>query len=151
METTARTLNARARDAHTKLKTATTNRPSEATAEANSRYLKPLPKRTGGRASTNRPQYDIQLKALSNDCFYSFEWQRDTLALTLDPDHAFFRELLGPLRTAENEQAQDFVKALELMLFAAARTEAAMKSTDAQVMEAFRVHWSTSLQTLLAG
>ena len=67
--------------------------------------------------------------------------------LTLDPDHAFFREFYALLSsTPGNARTQSVI---ELMLFSAARAEATMIKKDRDAVSLFRAKWGKTLETLL--
>ena len=151
MELTARTLNARARIAHGVIKASDRHRRSELIAKSKSRFLEPfnLKSRQGARPAIST--YRIEEGPVENNCFYTYRIHRDTFVLTLDPDHAFYREIYAPLRDADNAGAEQVRTLLELLLLAAARSEASSGSEDAQVLADFRASWSKTAETLIGG
>lgn len=150
LEATARVLNVRARDAHARQKVREEQRPSERTVRANARFLRPIPFGSDHRVR-GVGRYRLRVAPLKDGCFFSCQRQGPTFTVTLDPDHAFYRELLGPLRASDVREAQATVKALELLVFAAARAEATMPSASMTTLEQFRAHWSAAMETLMAG
>lgn len=150
LEATARALNGRVRDAHARLKVGEEQRASERTVGANARFLRPIPS-SGDRHARGVGQYRLRVAPLKDGCFFGCQRQGQTFTVTLDPDHAFYRELLGPLRASEGREARAMVKALELLVFAAARAEATIPSASKTTVEEFRTHWSAAMETLMAG
>lgn len=146
IEATARALNARARKAHAELKGSRGNKRSESIASDRSDFLEPV---QGISATRLKTPYKIKVEPLDDGGFYAFRSQRGRFVLTLDPDHAFYRELYAPLsKSASNRDLQTLI---ELVLFSAARAEATMSSTDKERLHVFRGKWSNTLETLLGG
>lgn len=150
MEASARTLSARARAAHAEIAKRPQQRISETIAAANSQYLAPIPAGEG-RVGTGGLRFKILEAPLSSDCFYSFDVKRGTLTLTLDPDHAFYREIYSPLYNETTVDANNLRRLIEILLLSAARAEAGIKSEDAKAVASFRASWSQTIQTLVGG
>lgn len=151
LELTARTLNARARIAHSLIKQSDKHRRSELIAKSKSRFLEPLNLKSHQRAKPAISTYRIEEGPVENDCFYTYRIHRDAFVLTLDPDHAFCREIYAPLKKAGNAGAGQIQTLLELLLLAAARSEASFGSADAQVLADFRARWSKTAETFIGG
>lgn len=150
MESIARTLNARARNAHSKLKESDDRKQSEKVADIRSKFLNPVGHQTRRDRRSEILAYRIEEAPLSSNSFYTFRIERGTFVLTIDPDHAFYREIYAPLHSGGADIAQ--VRTLiELLLIAAARSEASASHTDAKSIESFRVNWSRTAETLIGG
>ena len=70
-------------------------------------------------------------KPLADGCFYSFRTAGGNFYLTLDPDHAFYREIYQPLKKSDSEESEKLQVLIELLLLAAARSEARVSPQDA--------------------
>ena len=148
IEATARVLNTRARKAHAALRLSRTPRRSESIAASRAQFLEPI------SSSTTKLQpnvnYEFREATLSDGQFFDFDIRRGKFILTVDPAHAFYRELYSHLR--DDRVNSNAVKTMiELLLFSASRTEATMSSGDKDVLSRFRSKWSTTLETFLVG
>ena len=149
LEAIARALNIRARNAHAALRLTNTPKRSESIAASRAEYLEPV---SNIHTTTRRPKvrYQIREEALSDGQFYTFDVSRGKFVLTVDPEHAFYRELYAPIQTDHGSSSA--IKTLvELVLFSASRAEATMSSVDREVLARFRGKWGTTLETLLGG
>ena len=151
MELIARTLNARSRVAHRAVKESGSQSHSELIAETKAKYLEPIGTKTRKVTRSTASAYRIEEAPLANDCFYTYRVQRDIFILTLDPDHAFYREIYVPLRDAQSAVAEHVRTLIELLLFAAARAEASTSQENAQVLAEFRANWSRTAETFIGG
>jgi hypothetical protein len=150
MESIARTLNARARLAHSKLKQSDNRKPSERIADIRSKFLSPVDDHTCRAVRSGRLAYRIEEAPLSNDCFYTFRIERGNFVLTIDPDHAFCREIYATLDSQGTDIAH-LRTSIELLLIAAARSEVSAPRTDAESIERFRANWGKTAETLIGG
>ena len=168
LEATARALNSRARKAHLAVKAG--ERFSEAERVANERdhLLRPLPNKVGAKASAlmkdlekNHPvlrrgrgerasRYTIVEGPVKDTCFFTYAHDGERLVLVLNPDHPFYREIYKPLADGDNPRDQQLRAKLELLLLAAARSEAAAKGKD-QTLVRQRLEWSNTLAAFLNG
>ena len=146
IEATARALNARVRTAHAQLKRPHSAKRSESITSVRSDFLEPV---QGVHAARLMTPYRLRIAPLDDGCFYAFQSQRGYFLLTLDPDHAFYRELYAPL--SKSSSTQDLQTLIELVLFSAARAEATMTSSEKEQLDVFRGKWSNMLETLLGG
>jgi hypothetical protein len=166
LEATARALNNRARKAHLDVKAS--ERFSEAARLASDRdhLLRPLPKKVDPTAKATmknleknhlllrrspndkKSLYTIIEGAVKDTCFFSFAHDGERLVLILNPDHPFYREIYGPLAEGDSPRDQQLRVKLELLLLAAARSEA---STNAKkpALGKHRLDWSNTLATFL--
>jgi hypothetical protein len=65
----------------------------------------------------------------------------------LNLDHPFYREIYKPLADGDNPRDQQLRAKLELLLLAAARSEAALNGKD--LVARHRLEWSNTLATFL--
>jgi hypothetical protein len=166
LEATGRALNGRARKAHVAVKAG--ERFSEAERVANERdhLLKPLPTNPDPKskalarelekqhpvlrkASTDQPsRYTIVESAIKDTCFFTLAYDGERLILVLNPDHPFYREIYKPLADGDNPRGQQLRAKLELLLLAAARSEASQKGKD-PALARHRLEWSNTLAAFL--
>lgn len=166
IEAAARVLHGRARKAHNAAKAS--DRFSEAERVANERdhLLQPLPARVGPEARalmkeleeshpTLRPQpdgepsrYGIVEHAVKDMSFFTLAQDRERLVLVLNPEHPFYREIYKPLSEGESSQDPQLRAKLELLLLAAARSEATT-SGKVPALAKHRLEWSNTLAAFL--
>lgn len=166
LEATARALNGRARKAH--LAARAGERFSEAERVANERdhLLRPLPTNVGPKAKTlmkdlekshpvlrhgsndKASRYTIVEGAVKDTCFFNYAHDGERLVLVLNPDHPFYREIYKPLADGDTPRDQQLRAKLELLLLAAARSEAASKGKE-PALARHRLEWSNTLATFL--
>lgn len=166
LEATARALNGRARKAHLAVKAG--ERFSEAERVANERdhLLKPLPTNPNPKskalarelkkhhpvlrkAPTGEPtRYAILESSIKDTCFFTLAHDGERLILVLNPDHPFYREIYKPLADGDNPRDQQLRAKIELLLLAAARSEASLKGRD-PALARHRLEWSNTLATFL--
>jgi len=166
LEATARALNSRARKAHMAVKAG--ERFSEAERVANERDhgLRRLPVNAHPRAKAlmkelekshpilrrgfNQPpsRYNIVEASVKDTCFFTYAHDGEKLVLVLNPDHPFYREIYKSLADGDSPQEQQLRAKLELLLLAAARSEAASKVNDQTLMR-HRLEWSNTLAVFL--
>lgn len=165
LEATARALSGRARKAHTAVKAS--ERFSEAERIANERdhLLRPLPQAADPDASammreleethpslrerfSESNRYSIIEHAVKDMSFFAVVHDGNRLVLVLNPDHPFYREIYKPL--AESEAPRDpLLRAkIELLLLAAARSEAAALGSVSELAN-HRIEWSNTLAAFL--
>ena len=70
--------------------------------------------------------------------------------LVLNPDHPFYRDIYKPLADGDSPRDQQLRAKLELLLLAAARSEAVAKGKD-QTLARHRIEWSNTLAAFLNG
>ena len=146
LESIARELSARARQAHALLTEKGPTKQSESIVNTRVSFLEPLPDVRRTRSGSD-VRYRIDVAPLEPGLFFSFKRKGGEFVLTLDPDHAFFREFYALLSsTPGNARTQSVI---ELMLFSAARAEATMIKKDRDAVSLFRAKWGKTLETLL--
>ena len=172
MESMARLLNARARKAHHEAKVAERFTESEERASQRDRMLTPLPRfsrprdelvlaglgRKAGPAPEDagsdkpRTEYRIVPAALSETAFFNYARDKDRLLLVLNREHPFFKLVYSRLLESEAPQDVALRSQIDLLLLAAARSEALLDDQQAiEVTETFRNVWSDTLATFLNG
>ena len=172
MEATARALNSRARKAHLNAKIAERFTRSEDRASEKDDMLVPLPPKprprdkkvlnalgkklsptgsTGGN-SEGSTEYRIVPTALSETAFFNYARDEGRLVLILNPDHPFYRLVYKPLLETDNPEDETVRSQIDLLLLAAARTEALLEDKEKlKVAEQLRAGWSDTLATFLNG
>jgi len=165
LEATARALNGRARKAHTAVKAS--ERFSEAERIANERdhLLRPLPRSADPIAKAlmrelqesnpalrergnEKGRYSIVEHTVKDTSFFTLAHDGDRLVLVLNPDHPFYREIYRPLSEGEAPRDPQLRAKLELLLLAAARSEAAARG-KLPALAKHRLEWSNTLAAFL--
>jgi len=170
MESTARALNNRARKAHLRVKISERFTASEHRAGEKDELLTPLPQKPRprdhdvldsiGTKITPRPksgaelgrsvEYRILPRALHETAFFNYARGDGGLVLVLNPDHPFYRFIYKPLLESEDSREQTIRSQIDLLLLAAARTEALLEGKEElRVAEELRSGWSDTLATFL--
>jgi hypothetical protein len=172
LETTAKALNGRVRNAHVQLRHADRTVAVERLASERDDQLKPLPRSpsadqsalvdaiakrhpairdTVANGDVHVLQYRIVQHESKDTSFFSFGLKEGLLVLALNPEHPFYRKLYKPLIDDESDQARATRSQLELMLLAAARAEAtASRDSQREALAQFRRTWSENLATFLS-
>jgi hypothetical protein len=100
--------------------------------------------------SAGRYDYRIVEANLKETAFFSYAVTNGHFVLILNPEHPFFRRVYRPLSELETAEAKQARTDLDLLLLAAARSEAsAARSTDRRTLAAHRARWSDVLATFL--
>lgn len=165
LEATARALNSRVRKAHAAVKAR--ERFSEAERIANERdhLLRPLPRSADPTARAlmreleerhptlrdrvdEAGRYSIIEHSVQDTSFFTLAHDGDRLVLVLNPDHPFYREIYKPLSESENSRDPRFRAKLELLLLAAARSEATVRG-NTPALAKHRLEWSNTLAAFL--
>lgn len=151
IESMAKALNSRVRQAHLRLKAGEATRAAEQTAADRERLLTPLPKPPQDAEATavvksllkqvpalkdepvpeGQPlDYRIVEANMKETCFFSFAITNGRFVLVLNPEHPFFRKVYRPLSELETPEAKQARTHLDLVLLAAARAEAAASRSE---------------------
>lgn len=175
IEATARALNSRARKAHLAAKAEERFSASESLAGARERLLAPLPagsrsrdrmvidelrkrvpalrkhaSETGGASA--RLAYKIVEATVRDTSFFNYARQDGRLVLVLNPNHPFYKQIYRQLADSDLPRDQQLRTQLELLLLAAARSEASEISPRVVArLERQRQLWSDTLATFLNG
>jgi len=165
LEGTAKTLNRRVRQAHERLQSAVRVAESQKTAGARESLLPPLAKRLSLKdrrdyktLERRHPEVKQAKNNANGGLQYSmvvanangarlFRTYRDAghLVMALNADHPFYKKVYAPLCDDGDPRRKAIRQHLELILLAAARTEAAV----GKVSKPFLTYWSDVLATFL--
>jgi hypothetical protein len=176
IEAAARALNARARKAHLAAKAACRFSQAEKLASEQEQLLEPLPSDSRERdrailrdlkkdhvpvptpATEDRDvanlglEYRIVESAVRDMSFFTYARAGKTLVLVLNPHHPFYKQVYKPLAESDGAMEVRLRTLLELVLLAAARSEAAeVDPHESAVLEQQRLLWSNTLATFLNG
>lgn len=172
LQNTAKALNGRVRQAHTRLKAADETAEVERVAAERDQLLNPLPvtrqatkatamieelsrrhpllKEPAAPGENGALQYRIIHDAMEDTAFYSFAYQDGLFVLVLNPAHPFYRRVYEPLADKDDRDSKASRGKLDLMLLAAARAEAeATRGPQREALAEFRKTWSDNLATFL--
>lgn len=174
IESMAKALNGRVRQAHIGLKTNKETSSAEKVAYDRDKKMPPLlPKRDSDLASNDEelkqlakrhgflrqaiqesygesPSYHIVEDELTNSCFFKPILSGGMVIGVINPRHRFYKKLYKPALEGENTNGS-FAQAIQLMLLAAARAESSLTTTaEIETIERFRREWSHAMDILLA-
>lgn len=166
LEAAARALNSRARKAHLETKVQEQHTDAERVASDRDHLLEPLAAKPNDRAKKLMKQlkrehpklrsdspdarYVVVEAELRDTVFFSYAQEDERLAVVLNPSHPFYRQVYKPLSESDSPRDKDLRKAVDLLLLAAARSEAAMGGgRNAEVLTAFKKQWSDVLATFM--
>jgi hypothetical protein len=93
-------------------------------------------------------RYTIIEHAVKDTSFFTLAHDGDRLVLVLNPDHPFYRDIYRPLSEGDALRDSHFRAKLELLLLAAARSEAAAPGKMAALAK-HRLEWSNTLAAFL--
>ena len=94
--------------------------------------------------------YSIVEEELPNTDFYSHYHEDGRLVLVLNPRHPFYKQLYRPLCDAENDLATSVKGQIELVMLAAARSEANLgRNENRQIIDDLRSEWSDIVASFL--
>lgn len=171
IETTAKALNARARDAFSGIKTNKASDSAEQIALSRDARMSPLPPPPAGslpgyKALVDRNPFLKRIEQSSGENATSYHLLEDELASSvfleplrmgnaivgvINPRHPFYRQVYGPIVSGKEVDPEQMASGIRLMMLAAARAEATFTDpSDRKVLEAFRTEWSHSMDVLLA-
>jgi hypothetical protein len=164
IETTARALSVRARRAHQAIKQNERFTGAASVASRQDQLLKPLPKKIEPEAKAllvrleqdhpglrkskmgQASKYMIVESAIQETPFFAYARDQNRLVLVLNPEHPFYRDIYKPLVESELPRDQQLRTHLELLLLAAARSEAASAGKLLPVSK-YRHDWSNTIAT----
>lgn len=171
METTAKALNARVRDAFATLKTSKASDSAEQIAVSRDGRMSPLPpprsemlpayksladripllKRIEEERESGATSYHLLEDELSSAVFLEPMRMGNAIVGVINPKHQFYRQVYGPIVSGKAMEPGHVASAMRLMVIAAARAEATFTDpTEQKVVEAFRTEWSQAMDVLLA-
>ena len=175
METVAKALNGRVRQAHVDVKVVDSAANAERVAQERDKKMRPLPARTsvsdtpkaielealakrhGGlrqaldEPKTNGNKYQIIEDQLGDACFFKPLVSDGLIVGVVNPRHRFYKSVYKPILDGRSEQSTDIANALQLMMLAAARAESRFtEQHEIETLERFRREWSHAMDVLLA-
>ena len=143
LEAVARTLNARVRASFEEATHGRSNAVRAAT--ATDQYL-PTPPRAHRKLTAAGARYHIEVDALPTADFYRARLVKDTIILTINSDHPFYRLVYSPLQAGESRDRFH----LECLLLAAARADLeATTATERALLERVRHSWADAFAAFL--
>jgi hypothetical protein len=171
METTAKALNARARDAFAAIKTTKASVSAEQIAVSRDTRMTPLPlasqstvlsykslierspllKRIEQNGKENTPSYHLLEDELASSVFLEPLRMGNAIVGVINPRHQFYRQVYGPIVSGKEVDPEQVASGIRLMILAAVRAEATFTDpSERKVLEAFRAEWSQAMDVLLA-
>ncbi len=114
--------------------------------------LSRLPKTQAGRKKTVPGlAYRIEHRTLDDSSFFIPLISSRELVILLNEEHPFFERVYAPIaKNSSSAEARQFYRYLELMLFAAARAECSIPTSDGQQWARnMREAWGQTLATFL--
>ncbi len=157
IEQTARALNTRVRLKFIDLKKAQPSLYSKQQLERNDMYLPALKKngdfitKMNGRSKIKGLQYEIVTKELKHDIFFDVEEVNNRIVLTVNTSHLFYDKVFKALHERRINNAAAFIKVMELLIFAAARSEFAFAGRkESKTISDFKKEWSSQLKTFIS-
>jgi hypothetical protein len=171
LETVAKALNGRVRQAHLQVRSTDRTVAVERVASERDQFLKPLPRagnpaqqdaiieslakrhasiRSAAPAENGSMQYRIVEDNVKDTSFYSFAVRDGLLVLILNPEHPFYRKVYRPLVEDDTDRSREMRSQIDLVLLAAARAEAsATREAQREALAQQRRTWSQNLVTFL--
>jgi hypothetical protein len=171
METAAKALNARVRDAFGMIKTTKASGSAEQIAISRDRRMTPLP----AQRDTTRPAafkalfdrspvlkgiaqngnsattYHILEDEFASSVFLEPMRLGNAIIGIINPKHQFYRQIYGPIISGKDVDPEHVANGIRLMVLAAARADASFTNArERRVLEAFRTAWSQAMDVLLA-
>lgn len=170
METIARSLNLRVRQAHQNLKSRAEVAISEERAANEEHTLTPLPpptaterqkfvkaiarnplvKQWAAQNSDHRARYAIFESQVDSPFFYEILRNDGGIAVLINRSHSFYKKLYAALCESHNGEVRELRTKIELLLLAAARSaELATTASAKKALDEFRIDWSNTLASYL--
>lgn len=172
IETTAKALNARARQNYAGVKASKDSASAEQIAVIRDTRMKPLPTSLGtsnshemerlierhhvlqvARESNNAgtATYHLVEDDLADSCFFKPMNAGGTVVGVINPRHQFHKKIYGPIVGGKEVNQSEIANALQLVFLAAARAELSFADADQRaIIEAYRQEWSHAMDILLA-
>ncbi|MEO8108879.1 MAG: ATP-binding protein [Ginsengibacter sp.] len=157
MEQTARALNNRVRLNFIDLKKTHPAVYSKQQLERTDVYLPALKKNGGVVTKMNASskikglQYEIVTKELKDDIFFDVEEIQNCIVLTVNTAHLFYDKVFKALHERRINNVAGFIKVMEMLIFAAARSEFAFTGRkEGKIISDFKKEWSSQLKTFIS-
>jgi hypothetical protein len=174
LESIAKALNGRVRQAHLQVRAVDRTVDVEQLASEKDQLLKPLPKPspTNGQATVienlekRHPtlkdvappeeggalQYRIIQDNVKDTSFFTFALRDGLFVLILNPEHPFYKKIYKPLIENETKENRELRSQLDLLILSAARAEAAAtREPQREALAQHRKLWSDNVATFLNG
>jgi hypothetical protein len=158
IETVARKLNANVRRRFIGAKAENATSASEAAANRYGRYLRPVPTSSGDLSARSRlaklglrtpsKQYSIIVRDVRDPSFFIPLSTKGKVVAVINKAHPFYECVYEPLVGTSGELAE-VRKAFDLLLLAAARTEACASRHSMRERSRMRIEWGQTLATFL--
>lgn len=95
-------------------------------------------------------EYEILLKDLKNDMFFDVREKHDKLLLFVNTKHIFYDKVFKVLHAKQVKNISSFMKMLEIVIFAAARSEFSFSTRkDNQIIMDFKKRWSSNIKAFM--
>jgi hypothetical protein len=96
-------------------------------------------------------QYKIRVSDIESPHFFRVNQTRAALILTINDQHPFYTKIFRSLHERKVISPVEFLKVIEVLLFAAARSELMFKGkANQQFIDEFKGMWSSNLKTLIS-
>jgi hypothetical protein len=96
-------------------------------------------------------RYKIITKELDNDIFFDVSENKDCVILAINTAHVFYDKIFKQLHERKITSAGSFLGILEILIFAAARSEFAfLGKKENQAIKSFKREWSSQLKTFIS-
>lgn len=115
------------------------------------RAFKKLSERSSPGNETRGMQYKITAKELPSDFFFDVAQNQKSIVLTINKGHLFYEKVFKALHDKRVATATDFLRIMEFIIFAAARSELTISNTKtSDVIHDFKKEWSNQLKTFMS-
>lgn len=150
IESMARLLNGRVRQAFEAVKFSTAAQRSCRIAEAADADL-PVIRRKSTRRGSESPRlsYRLESAAMPDDRLFGLAVTNSVLVVTINSDHPAFTAIYQPLIAMATKEADDLRVAIELLLMACARAQALLEARPSQSWTELPALWSDALGKML--
>lgn len=96
-------------------------------------------------------QYKIIARELPSDFFFDVAQDHNNVVLTINTTHLFYEKVFKALHDKKITTATEFLRIMELIMFAAARSELTVSNTKtSEVIHDFKKEWSSQLKTFIS-
>jgi hypothetical protein len=154
IEQISRQLNNRVRLKFIELKKSQPNLYSKQQLENGDVYLPGL-KTEKGKAKEKRKwkgmEYEIVATELEKNIFFDVKKDKSKVILQVNKSHIFYHKIFKSLHDKMVNSTTEFIKILEILIFAAARSELLfVESKEKQVISRFKYEWSSNIKTFMS-
>jgi anti-sigma regulatory factor (Ser/Thr protein kinase) len=170
LESTARVLNGRVRQAHLQAKVQERSSQAEEVATQRDQLLRPLGRAPEPAArklmaelkrkhpslkktpqTKGKTEYSIVESPIRETTFFTYAYDGERVVLVVNSDHPFYAQIYKPLADSESSRDKELRARLDLLLLAAVRSEAATGGRRAETLAKHRLEWSNTLAAYLNG